>query len=178
MQRLILFCALIVLVFCSSPAMAIDEYTSYFGFDYMLTDFEDDSGVSADLDAAAVRFGSYLSENAALEARLGFSASDDTVTVNSVNVDYELDNFVGVYARGILPYQTVELYGIVGLTRADLSVSQLGNLADGDETGFSYGVGLDFKIGERVAIGLEYMMLIDSSDYELTTTNIGGKYYF
>jgi len=171
-QKLILFGVLIVLVFCSSPALAIDEYRSYFGFDYLLTDFETDSGSSVDLDAVSARFGSYLNENVALEARLGFSASDDTVA----GVTYELDNFVGVYARGIMPYETVELYGIVGFTRVDLAIP--GNPADGDDSGFSYGAGLDFKVGERLAIGLEYMMLIDSSDYELTTTNIGFKYYF
>lgn len=174
MRNLILFSALLGLVLCSSPALAVGEYTSYFGFDYMLTDFEDDAGRSADLDAVAARFGSYLSKNAALEARLGVSASDDTVE----NVDYELDSFVGVYARGIIPYQTVELYGIIGLTRADLAISAPNNPADGDETGLSYGAGLDFKIGERIAIGLEYMMLLDTSDYELTTTNVGAKYYF
>jgi len=25
---------------------------------------------------------------------------------------------------------------------------------------------------------MEYMMLLDSSDYELTTINLGGKYFF
>jgi len=162
------------MVFISSPAMAVDENASYFGFDYMMTDFEGDSGATADLDAIAARFGAYLSESVALEARLGFSASDDTV----LGTNYKLDNFVGVYARGVLPYKTVELYGVVGLTRLDLSVGSGINPADGDETDFSYGLGLDFKIGERLAVGMEYMMLIDSSDYELTTTNIGCKYYF
>ena len=178
MRSLILFFALLGMVFSSSSALAVGEYSSYFGFDYMLTDFEDDAGTSVDLDAVSARFGSYLNKNVALEARLGFGVSDDTVN----NVDFELDNFVGVYARGIIPYQTVELYGIIGMTRADLSVrpaaSPAARLADGDETDLSYGLGLDFKIGERIAVGMEYMMLIDSSDYELTTTNIGAKYYF
>lgn len=174
MQKLILCSALIGLVFCSSPALAIDEYRSYFGFDYLLTDFEPDSGEAVDLDAVSARFGSYLNENVALEARLGVSASDDTVSGDT----YELDNFVGVYARGIVPYETVELYGIVGFTRVDLAINVPGHSADGDDSGFSYGAGLDFKVGERLAIGLEYMLLIDSSDYELSTTNIGFKYYF
>lgn len=174
MRNYMLLFVLIGLVLCATPAVALDEYQSYFGFDYMLGDFEDDFDNNADLDAVAARFGSYLSPNAALEARLGFSASDDKVG----GATFDLDNFVGVYARGIMPYQTVELYGVIGLTRVDLAINPAGHPADGDDTGFSYGLGLDFKIGERIAIGLEYMMLLDASDYELTTTNIGAKYYF
>lgn len=175
MRSLILFCTLFGLVFSSSAALAIEEYRSYLGFDYLLTDFESDAGTSADLDAVSVRFGSYLSKNAALEGRLGVGVGDDTVA----GVNHELDSFVGVYARGIIPYQTVEFYGIIGLTRVDLTLSApRTNPADGDESGFSYGLGLDFKIGERIAVGGEYLMLIDSSDFELTTTNIGVKYYF
>lgn len=174
MRNFMLFFALLGLVLCASPAFALEEYQSYFGFDYMLTDFEDDFNNEADLDAVSARFGSYMNPNAALEARLGFSASDDEVG----GATFDLDSFIGVYARGIMPYQTVELYGVIGLTRADLSIDPSSHPADGDETGFSYGLGLDFKIGERIAIGLEYMMLLDVSDYELTTTNVGAKYYF
>ncbi|MDT8420674.1 MAG: outer membrane beta-barrel protein [Desulfuromonadales bacterium] len=174
MKRLALFSVLAGLLMWASPAAALEEYQSYFGFDYMLTDFEEDGGDGIDLDAAAVRFGSYLSQNTALEARLGFSLSD----TREGGRDYELDNFVGLYARGILPYQTVELYGVVGVTRADMAAGGSTYPADGEEVGFSYGAGVDFKVGERLAVGLEYMMLIDSSDYDLTTINIGGKYYF
>lgn len=174
MCRMMTLFVLLGLFFCSSPAVALEENTSYFGLDYMLADFEEESGTSVDLDAVALKFGSYFNKNVALEARLGFGASDDTVDGS----DYELDTLVGVYARGILPFQNVELYGIVGVTRADLSISPTGHPADGDESDLSYGGGLDFRIGEKLAIGLEYMMLIDSDDYELTSINLGGKYFF
>ncbi|PLX89577.1 MAG: hypothetical protein C0618_00995 [Desulfuromonas sp.] len=155
-------------------ALALDEYQSYFGIDYNLTDLEPDRGDALDLDAISGRFGSYLNRNTALEARLGFSAADD----KRAGVEYELDYFVGVYARGILPYETVELYGLLGFTRAEVGVSPAGGALDGDDTGFSYGGGLAFKVGPRVAFSVEYLMLIDSSDYELSATSVGCRYHF
>ncbi|HKJ05425.1 MAG TPA: outer membrane beta-barrel protein [Geopsychrobacteraceae bacterium] len=174
MKYLILFCVLMGTFAFSSPALAVGEYETYFGLDYMMSEYKSDSGVKADLDAVAARFGSYLSKNIALEGRLGFSAADDDVA----GVNYELDNFVGLYARGVLPFENVELYGLVGATVVKLPITASRIKRDADDGGLSYGVGVDFRIGERIAIGMEYMMLLDSSDYELTTINLGGKYFF
>lgn len=173
MKKLVLM--LLVFVMSSTTAFAA---SNYWGLDYSFVNYEESGGLDADVGVLSLKFGTYLNEYFAAEARVGFGIDDDTVDVFGVPVEFEVDNFIGVYMRAEMPHDKVRPYAILGVTRGEATASAMGFSVSEDETDLSYGAGVDFVIGEKAGIDVEYMQLIDKSDFEITTINLGFKYRF
>ena len=176
---LMVFCFL----FISNAAIA---KPSYFGVNYMVTDFESkDANTSADLDGVILNFGQYLHKNFAIEGRFGFGFSWDnysTPPLYATNVDYRLNFVSGIYLHGELPLGKFRPYANIGLSYVEVRVDGrvngwpvYGYDSDGD---WSYGAGLDFQITDQVGLNVDYMMLIDSSRRKVDSMSGGLKFYF
>ncbi|MFQ3787531.1 porin family protein [Halomonas sp. A29] len=144
----------------------------------------DESGISTDLEptAAIGRFGHFIVDHFAIEARAGTGISDDTITIAGIDIEGELDHMFGVYGVGYLPLgaSPVSLYGLVGFTRAKatLSAPAFGISESDSDSGFSYGVGIQGHFTPHLSVNLEYTSYLDKSDYELTSLGLGLNYHF
>jgi outer membrane autotransporter protein len=139
----------------------------------------EESGYSEELNPTGLtlRGGHFLTDNFAVEGRLGTGLNDDTVS--GTNVDVELDQVVGVYAVGHLPVSDVfSFYGLLGFSYAEATLSVPGASVSGDDDGFSYGAGVEVNFTPAISGQLEYVSYLDKSDYELNAASLGLSYNF
>ena len=181
MKKITIGLMVLCFLFISNAAIA---KSSYFGVNYMVTDFESkDANTSADLDGVILNFGQYLHKNFAIEGRFGFGFSWDTYNnLPQTSIDYRLNFVSGIYLRGELPLGKFRPYANIGLSYVEVRVDGrynnwpvYGYDSDGD---FSYGAGLDFQITDAVGLNVDYMMLIDSSRRKVDSMSGGLKFYY
>jgi opacity protein-like surface antigen len=133
----------------------------------------------SDLNPTAIGFklGTQINPNFAVEARLGTGLSEDTI--DGTDIDLELDNFIGVYGKGIFPLsESVSLYGLVGYTHGKLTASNsIGSVSDSDSD-FSFGFGADFALSKSASIGVEWARLFEGDGYEVDGLSVGVSFKF
>jgi outer membrane immunogenic protein len=108
---------------------------TYTGFQYAMGTYSE-SGLNVNPNAIIGRFGKYLENDFANESRLGFGVGDDTNTISGVNVAIEVDTLFGSYA---LKHANISdgssIYGALGFSRGELTVSAPGVSISGDDSG-------------------------------------------
>ncbi|MEH6641384.1 porin family protein [Vreelandella glaciei] len=162
----------------STSAFANSAGDGYFGALASHYTF-DVEGASDDLNPTGLtlRGGYFLTDNVAVEGRLGTGLSDDTVSGTST--DAELDQLLGVYVTGYLPVNDVfSFYGLIGFTYAEATLSNRFASISDDDDGFSYGVGGQVNFTPAVSGQIEYVSYLDKSDYNLSAASIGLSYHF
>lgn len=156
------------------PASAAEPGDLYGGIQYAQVTYDEDDFEELEPTALVGRIGRFMSSNIAIEGRLGIGLEDDDIDVEvpffgTVEAELEVNNLIGVYA--VFHSDTskdVVVYGVVGATRGELEVSLLGLSEDEDDSGLSYGAGLNFG-----KFNIEYMSYLDEDDYEATAISIG-----
>lgn len=148
----------------------------YAGAQYGALTYDNNLGSEdANLGALVLRGGVDFSPNFAVEGRFGFGIGDDAA--NSATI--KLDSMVGAYAIGKLPLGgSVDLYGVLGYTRFDMTFSNSLISVSADGSDLSVGVGADFRFGEAWSAGIEYMNYYDKDGEKITALSIGANYRF
>ncbi len=173
-----------LLASASSLAMAdVTAGNTYAGGQFTWTTVEVDGIDDGFQPTAAVgRFGHFIVDNFALEGRAGVGISDDSITFAGIDVEGEIDHMVGLYGVGFLPLgeSPVSLYGLVGFTQAEATVSapDFDVSETDDDSGFSYGVGVQGHFTPQLSGNLEYTMYLGKSDYEVNGISLGLNYHF
>lgn len=179
MKKIILISALAsTFALANSTAFADGAGSAYVGGLASHYVFDVD-GASEDLNPTGLtlRGGYFLTDNFAVEGRLGTGLNDDNVS--GTNVDLELDQLMGVYAAGYLPVNNVfSFYGLLGFSYAEATLSNRFASASDDDDGFSYGAGVQFKFTPQIAGQLEYVSYLSKSDYDLNAASLGLSYHF
>jgi hypothetical protein len=123
------------------------------------------------------RIGQEFSPNLAIEGRIGGGFSDDSTNGYAVKVDA----LYAGYIKGSLPLaQGFSLYALGGLGGMHMHR----NFGDGNitESGFSYGLGGDFDLGNGAAINVEWSRLLSGTnvgyDYNTDIASIGVTFRF
>lgn len=175
---ILLGCALVAL---SANAMAARDNAgkAYVGVGYTaLTISPEGDAPDWDLGVLGVRGGYYFNNYFSVEGRLGFGVADDTQSVDLppvVDLKVEQDYNIGVYAVGHLPLSDrFKLYGLVGFTKAEVTLSIPGASESSDDTDFSYGAGVEFDMTKNWSLAAEYTSYI--SDGEVQVGGGTGKY--
>jgi len=167
--------ALIVsLVFyCSSFSLGASKGEKYFGIQYsQLNHNNEDFPEEAKPTALIGRYGYFFNDNFSVESRLGFGLGDDTLDFG-VDVDIEVDNIYGIYGLYHFRNDDVSFYGVLGLSKGELT-SKGPSISESDnESGLSYGIGVDIK-----SFNIEYMMYLDEDTFETSAIAIGYVYEF
>ncbi len=125
---------------------------------------------------AYFRAGRQFNDHVSLEARagLGGDTTGDGVTGSTtVEIDYELEHFLGAYARvGLWAGDSFYPYLIGGFTRFKAKAEAAGiEVSTGSD--FSYGLGADIATSEQWRINLEYIRYYDKDDIDLNALAIG-----
>lgn len=170
--------SVLALGFLAIPA-ANAEDTMYFGLGYSEISVNPEGSSDVKPTAVVLKLGSQVNQNFAVEGRYATSLESDEVSVLGVPVDVELDNYYGVYAKGIIPLVAgISAYGLVGYTNIEMKSSVAGFSATGSEDDFSYGAGLDFALGKTVSLNLEWAKLISADNYEVEAVTLGANFMF
>jgi hypothetical protein len=163
---------------CASVAHAQTEGL-YAGVTLSQVTYKEDGFPSAKPLTIGGKFGKQFTPNLALEARLGFGISDDEVDAGGIPVKVELDNYFGVYGKGILPLsQNFSLYGLLGFTRAELTASAFGFSSSDSDDDISYGIGAEFGISRSASISLEWARLLEGEGFKIEGLTLGVSFWF
>jgi hypothetical protein len=127
--------------------------------------------------ALVVRYGNFTTDNFAAEVRLGTGLSDDTQDIGlGVDVTIDIDQILGLYGSYYsgTSSSTTRAYGILGFTQGEFTVSgpAFGSFSDSDSD-ISFGLGVNFAIGENGVINLEYMDYMEIEGTDITAIAIG-----
>jgi len=121
--------------------------------------------------------GASLSPNLSVEGRIGagFARSD----TNGYGV--ELDSLYAGYLKGSLPLSPgFSLYGLGGIAGVDLKRDF--GLGETHDTGFSYGLGVDFDLYAGTRLNVEWTRLASGDDlgydYHVDQASIGMAWRF
>jgi len=158
----------------NTGAQAEFQETIYTGFQAAQFTYEDEpTGIEGKPAALVLRIGGYLEGGAAIEARLGFGLNGygDTIDVGGVDVDFDVENFFGIYSLYHIGWgSNASFYGLVGVTDGEIKIEApaLGLSTDGRETSLSYGIGLNIA-----NFNFEYTHYIHTADYDITAISIG-----
>ena len=163
MKKILLVIALAF--FYNSPSFAAGQGESYGGLQYAIVEVDFDGIGDVEPTALVGKLGHFFNDNIAIEGRLGIGLQDDDI----FGVDVEIDSLFGVY--GVFHASSsseTTFYGVLGYTDAEAEFSGPGGSAEGDESSFSFGFGVNIS-----GLNIEYMSYIDEDDTDATAISIG-----
>lgn len=151
----------------------------YVGANFSSITYKETGFPSAKPTAVALKLGNQFNKNLAIEGRFGFGLSGDTVTVTGIPIELEVDNYFGVYGKGILPLsEVVSIYGLVGFTSGKITASVPGISVSGSDSDVSFGIGADFAVSKSTAINVEWAKLFEGTGYKVDALSIGVNFTF
>ncbi len=149
----------------SAPVYAGNPGHAYAGIDYSFDSFSG-PGVSSNPANFGIRGGYYFTENVAGEVHF--------LTGGTTDKGIKVDQVVAGFIRGELPAsKTVVGYGLLGYSTADVT-----GAATKSNSGFAYGVGVDFGLTDSTAINLDYIQYFNANSQTLTAVSAGVKFTF
>ncbi len=171
MLRKILYFSFLMGLFNTSAQAEFQE-TIYTGIQAAQVTYEDDlTGIEGEPAALVLRIGGYLEGGTAIEARLGFGLNGygDTVDVSGVDVDFDVENFFGLYGLYHIGWgSNASLYGLLGVTNGKIKVTGPGFKRDDRETNLSYGIGLNIA-----RLNFEIVRYLHTNDFDVTAISVG-----
>jgi len=121
--------------------------------------------------------GAQLSPNLAIEGRVGTGLASAETNTYGVNVN----STYAAYLKGSLPLSPgFSLYGVGGVASVDYKRDF--GLVDAHDSGFSYGLGLDFDLAGNTRLNVEWVRLANGNnlgyDYTVDQAAIGLAWRF
>lgn len=143
---------------------------SYIGLDYQLFTLVSEGWSDPQPEGVALRLGGTLNDNFRVEGRIGASTGGDKAD----GVGFKVDDYMGLYLKaGATLADMVFPYVLAGFSKVDL-VADDERETEGD---FSWGLGVDLHFG-HFQVGIERMMMLDETSYELKATSISAAWRF
>ena len=171
---LITFATTIPLLLLSTQASAAQAGTSYAGFQYANVNYQEPGFPELNPAVLVGRVGHFLTDAVAVEGRIGFGITDDSITYSGIPISLEVDSIVGIYAVGYLPVgDSASLYGLFGFTSGEITASALGYSVSGDEDDISYGIGAELSFGGNASANIEYTSYIDKATFDASAISLG-----
>ncbi|MGD2171215.1 MAG: outer membrane beta-barrel protein [Gammaproteobacteria bacterium] len=169
-------------IYLLSPASHADAGDGvYAGFQYGTATYKE--GDTADLEPSVgiLRLGKSRGSGPGLEIRLGLGLSaDDSRPYSdpSEKVEAEIDSLLGGYL--VAPFASTgsaSFYGAVGVTSVDVTttgtVGSFSSSMSSRETGFSFGIGVNYEVFDSTQITFEYMSYLNGDKFDVDALSIG-----
>lgn len=177
MKKLLALSSLVLAA--SSTAYAVEQ--PYLGVAFAQPTFSDDKGGDATPSMAQLRFGSILSKNFGLEARVSANAGDDTLTSGGVGYNLSVDSMYTLGAVLRMPLgEHASLYGMLGYSYAQLTLANPtvpGFLPiESNLDGMSYGAGVVLPAIKGFHVEVDFTSYL-SGDDTLGGIGIGIRRY-
>lgn len=167
---------LFVLVFIGATPLAFAN--GYIGGSYAIFDYSE-HGIDPDLTVGAlgVNGGYRVNDYVAVEARVGTGVKDGTYA----RMNLEMDSYFGAYVKVGMPvnnFYPIYPYALLGMTKAELTVSGYGMTASGSESDISYGLGVAYAVNDQISLNVEYANLMDKDGIIIDGFTFGSTYHF
>lgn len=126
--------------------------------------------------ALMLRSGYFFQDQLALEVRAGRGFDSD----EAVGVEVDLEYLAGLYLLGHLPVgEQFSVYALAGYSWGEITEKRgFRNETTSRDDGFSWGLGAEAYITERLGVQLEYVRYLDKSSYDVSAPSLGVKYRF
>ena len=163
-----------LLLFCGVASAQTDPTGLYFRSNAFAANVAFDGGLVPDHNPTGVylTLGNLINKNVAAEFRYGIGIHGDASQVPGLEV--KVDNFLGAYIRvGSLTGNAINPYVVAGYTRGRISITLDDVTGDADGSDFSFGLGTDITINEKLFFNAEYMNYYDDDGIQVTGWGIG-----
>jgi hypothetical protein len=170
MFRKIIYFGVLLSLFSTNVQAEKTGRSIYMGIQATQTTYEDDF-IEVEPGALVLRIGEYVEDGAAVEARVGFGMNgmEDTLNNGGFVYNYDVESIMGLYGLYHLGAgSSASVYGILGLTRAEIKEFSFFGRASLEETSLSAGIGLNFA-----GFNFEYMHYLFDSNFEFTAISAG-----
>ena len=184
-NNIVTLCIAAAVALSTNSVFAGTAGTKYVGVGYGIATYSEDA-ISEEFNPTALVgvLGANVTDNFSIEGRLGIGMQDDTVNVAGI-ADFKLglDSLIGVYGVGHINLnESSSVYGLLGISRIEGTISipdfpEFGSSSD-DDTGLSYGIGVDIGVGKNVALNIEYVQYLNKSDFDISAIGFGVKFGF
>ena len=147
---------------------------AYHGLNY------DERGTdSLSLGALGVAIGYEAHPNLAVEAMVAIGVQDDSVTVEGIKVDGELDYSAGLFLKPKFRITDgFEVFARLGWAQSEVTARGPGVSISDDGNDFAYGLGAQFSFNKNVYVTGSYMNMYDKNDVKVDGWSIGLGYKF
>ncbi len=141
-----------------------------------IKDDGDDLGSSKNLRGI---LGYELHPNLAVEGLLSVGVSDGHATIQGIREDTRVDHVMGLYLKPKLAVTPgLEVFGRVGYARAKTTNSLLGMSESVSSSDMSYGVGLAYRINDRLSAVVDYTLYSNKDNTKLQGLSAGLRWGF
>jgi len=175
-----------------SISVSLDDNRFYAGFGVSYMSMVNDlTKEEFSATGQSVHIGYQYGKYIAIEGRYSINASK--VSYESGNTgaidlaDYPTDfTNIGVYVKVIYPFDNISIYGLMGYGEVGLTNIPIGDV-DRAESGFQWGGGVSYMIGDSFEVFVDYLFLYDDTgfdylavqaDQEATQITLGLSYKF
>ncbi len=150
----------------SAPTLANAASDFYIGANLIRVTDKGDAAPAIHPLALGLKVGMELTPNFAVEARAATGIKHDSANVSGLDVDLKVDHLFGVYAKGRVEIGSVAPYLLLGYSRGQetATVKAFGVSQSEAHGSFSYGIGVDVPVSERVSINAEWAQLVKGTD--------------
>lgn len=167
-------------IFFSLPSIADTERKADLVIQYATADYDDDLASGIDPTAIVFRFVPATDNLFGYEGRLGLGISEGSDTIDSAfgrgELEVDVHTLLGLYlnTRSSIG-DLVSVYGVIGFSwvRYDLIFNDTPLLYAEDESGLSYGFGIDLGKQDSVRFNLEFMQYLDKDDFDVSAVSLG-----
>ena len=153
----------------SSSSFAVDQERASEGFQYSLVSYHEDVFDGAKPTAWKGKYGRPQNESVTIEERSLDDSLNRKVSVPGTSIGLGVTPFYGNYGvfRASSSYDN-STYIAVGFTLDELTMDEGGTLDSWDDSGFSYGFGIN-----NSSYNIEYMLSVDEENFDLSAISLG-----
>lgn len=156
----------------SGNAHALEWYLGLDAFDWEFEDEDNASGEVVDGTSVRGRLGFVITKNLVIETQFAAPGSE---TNGTSTVDFQ--NMFNFMVQGVYPIGKANLYAVLGISSVRTSREFSGMTFSGRDSGFSYGLGANFRFSRHFAINGDYTQYLDKSNMKLGAFSLGLTYY-
>lgn len=168
--------SLFVITMLFSPIVFAANGDSYFGGGYHVGNYDETGLPSASPSALKIEYGKYITDSIALEGHFAFGMAEDTISIEGVDAEIEIKQAISLFVKGDLHVsKSVNFYGLAGFTSGKLEAALpgFGESISEDDSGFSYGLGLEAQTSGGIIFSAEYIMYLSEDEYDYSGINLG-----
>lgn len=158
----------------------IDESHFYFGVGlssmYLKNDLSDEEfSAKGVMLQAGYQYNNYIAIEGRYTMDVGDVEYDHGNTINPDFSDYPTDfSNVAIYLKPMYSIDNFTIYGLLGYGEVGLTNIPLGGVgisADRAESGFQWGLGFDYQLGQNVSVFLDYVRMYDDIGFDKRAQN-------
>lgn len=156
-----------------------DENSYYIGLGYSSMRLENDlTDEEFSANAVMIQAGYKFHQNLAIEGRythhIGDIDYDRGTTFNRNNSDYSADfTNIAIYLKPMYAVDDFTMYALLGYGEVELTdIPRLNRLnADRAESGFQWGLGIDYSFNENISVFIDYVKMYDDVGFDYRAQN-------